>query len=182
VWTTRLVNLQDRQEGFLGDLDRAHLLHPTLSFFLFLEQLALAGDVATVALGRDVLAQGANRFPGDHLGADRRLDHHLEQLPRDQLAQLLGDLPAPLVRLLAMDDAAEGAHRLPVDQCGMRLGFSTNSSDPSVRYTWYSTFGTVLIRSSVNSRSSRSRTISMCSRPRNPQRKPKPSATDDSGS
>src|SRR5438445_11923474 len=114
--TGRLVNLQDRQEGFLGDLERAHLLHPTLSFFLFLEQLALAGDVAAVALGRDVLAQGADRFPGDHLGADRRLDHHLEQLPRDQLAQLLGDLLAPLVRLVAMDDDAEGVHRLPVEQ------------------------------------------------------------------
>src|SRR5882762_7249044 len=53
--TGRLVNLEDRQEGFLGDLDRAHLLHPALSFFLFFEQLALAGDVAAVALGRDVL-------------------------------------------------------------------------------------------------------------------------------
>src|SRR5437773_12214565 len=60
----------------------------------------------------------------------------------------------------------------------MRLGFSTSSTAPSVLWTWYSTFGTVLIRSRLNSRSSRSRTISMWSRPRNPQRKPKPRATD----
>src|SRR6266516_6615620 len=39
---TRLVNLQDRQERLLWDLDRSHLLHALLSFFLLLEQLALA--------------------------------------------------------------------------------------------------------------------------------------------
>src|SRR2546425_11834067 len=93
---TRLVNLQDRQERFLRDLDRAHLLHALLSLFLLLEQLALARHVAAVALGRDVLAQRADRLPCDHLGADRGLDHDLEQLSRDQLAQLLGDLLAPL--------------------------------------------------------------------------------------
>src|SRR5438034_377738 len=38
VWMTRLVNLQDRQERLLWDLDRSHLLHALLSFFLLLEQ------------------------------------------------------------------------------------------------------------------------------------------------
>ena len=42
--------------------------------------------------------------------------------------------------------------------------------------------GAVVIRSWSNSRSSRSCTISMCSRPRKPQRKPKPSAWLTSGS
>src|SRR2546430_11629103 len=46
---TRLVNLQDRQERFLGDLHRAYLLHPLLPLLLFLEQLALACHVAAVA-------------------------------------------------------------------------------------------------------------------------------------
>src|SRR6266567_9426954 len=87
VWMTRLVNLQHRQEGLLRNLDRAHLLHPLLSFFLFLQQLALAGDVAAVALGGHVLPQRADRFACDDFGADRRLDHHLEQLPRNQLLQ-----------------------------------------------------------------------------------------------
>src|SRR5437870_9231206 len=86
VWMTRLVNLQDREKRFLRDLHRAHLLHPLLPLFLLLEQLALAGHVAAVALGGDVLAQRADRLPGDHLRADRGLDHDLEQLPRDQLA------------------------------------------------------------------------------------------------
>src|SRR5205814_44723 len=86
---TRLVNLQDRQERLLRDLDRSYLLHPLLSFFLLLEQLALARDVAPVAFGGHVLAQRADGLAGDHFGADRGLDHHLEQLARDQLLQLL---------------------------------------------------------------------------------------------
>src|SRR3989440_13045521 len=55
VWMTRLVNLQHRQERFLRDLDRAHLLHALLSLFLLLEQLALARYVPAVALVRAVL-------------------------------------------------------------------------------------------------------------------------------
>src|SRR3989441_9386285 len=108
VWIRRLVNLEHRQEGFLRDLHRAHLLHALLSCFLFLEELPLAGDVAAVALGGHVLAQRPDRLPGDDLGADSRLDHDFEQLPRDELSQLLGDLAAPLVRLVAVDDHAEG--------------------------------------------------------------------------
>src|SRR6266516_711254 len=104
VWTTRLLNLEDREEGFLRDLHRAHLLHPLLSCLLLLEELAFARDVAAVALGGDVLAQRPHRFAGDHLGPDRRLDHDLEQLAWDQVLQLLGDLLPPLVRLVAVND------------------------------------------------------------------------------
>src|SRR5437773_1683274 len=113
---TRLVNLQDRQERLLWDLDRSHLLHALLSFFLLLEQLALARHVAPIALGGDVLAQRADRLAGDHFGPDRGLDHDLEQLARDQLFQLLGDLLAPLVRFVAMDDDRERVHRVAVEQ------------------------------------------------------------------
>src|SRR5437660_7288431 len=116
VWMTRLVNLQNRQKRFLRNLDRAHLLHPLLPLFLLLEQLALAGHVAAVALRRDVLAQRADRLPCDHFRADRGLDHDLEQLPRDQLAQLLGDLLAPLVRLVPVDDHGKRVHRVAVEQ------------------------------------------------------------------
>src|SRR5213592_2897097 len=113
---TRLVNLQDRQERLLWDLDRSHLLHALLSFFLLLEQLALARHVAPIALGGDVLAQRADRLAGDDFGPDRGLDHDLEQLARDQFFQLLGDLLAPLVRFVAMDDDRERVHRLAVEQ------------------------------------------------------------------
>src|SRR5438552_1205780 len=113
---TRLVNLQDREEGFLRDLDRAHLLHAPFSFFLLLEELALPGNVAAVAFGGHVLAQRANRFARDHLGTDRGLDHDLEQLARDQLLKLLGDLPPPFVRLVAVNDDRKRVHRLAVQE------------------------------------------------------------------
>jgi len=50
-----------------------------------------------------------------------------------------------------------------------------------VNRTWYSTDGADAMRSRLNSRSSRSWTISMWSRPRKPHRNPKPSATELSG-
>src|SRR3989442_586224 len=40
VWMTRLVNLEDREERFLRDLDRSHLLHPLLALPLLLQELA----------------------------------------------------------------------------------------------------------------------------------------------
>jgi hypothetical protein len=69
-----------------GDLDAADRLHLLLALLLLLEQLALAGDVAAVALGEHVLALRLHRLAGDDLAADGRLDGHVEHLPRDQLA------------------------------------------------------------------------------------------------
>ncbi len=65
---------------------------------------------------------------------------------------------------------------------GMSCGEWIASTSPFVRVTRYSTDGAVASRSRSNSRSSRSLTISMWSRPRNPQRNPKPSAWLLSGS
>ncbi len=59
-----LVHPEHRQECLLRDLHRADPLHALLAFLLLLEQLALAGDVATVALGEDVLAHRPHRFRG----------------------------------------------------------------------------------------------------------------------
>src|SRR5574338_427537 len=99
VWTTRenctpraLFHLQHRQKRFLRDLDRAHLLHPLLSLLLLLEELALPRDVAAVALREHVLAERFHRRARDHLVPDRRLNRNLEELPRDQLPQLVGNL------------------------------------------------------------------------------------------
>jgi hypothetical protein len=65
---------------------------------------------------------------------------------------------------------------------GSFAGLSISCTTPSVVVTRYSTPGAVVTRSMSNSRSSRSCTISMWSSPRNPHRKPNPSATDVSGS
>src|SRR5690606_34419972 len=60
-----LAGVQDRQERLLGDLDTTHLLHPLLAFLLLLKKLLLARNVATIALGQDVLAQRLDRGAGD---------------------------------------------------------------------------------------------------------------------
>src|SRR5438309_1166250 len=62
-----LVKRQDRHERLLGDLHIAHPLHPLLAFLLLLQQLALARDVAAVALGDHILALRRNRLPRNHL-------------------------------------------------------------------------------------------------------------------
>src|SRR6185503_8854735 len=61
-----LVGAEHRQERLLRDLDGSDALHPPLALFLPFEQLSLARDVATVAFGKDVLAQRPDRFPCDH--------------------------------------------------------------------------------------------------------------------
>src|ERR1035437_2941960 len=71
-------NLQDREEGFLGDVDLTNALHALLAFLLFFQELALAGDVAAVAFGDDVFADGADGLAGDHAAADGGLDGDLE--------------------------------------------------------------------------------------------------------
>src|SRR4051812_9926281 len=111
-----LVDLKDRQEGFLRDLDRSHLFHALLALLLLLEKLALAADVSAIALRENVLADRLHRLARDDLRPDRRLDDDLEQLPRDQLLQLVGDLAAPVVRLVGVADDAERIDRLAVDQ------------------------------------------------------------------
>src|SRR2546426_6615261 len=73
-----LFNLEHCEKRLLRYLHRPDLLHSFLSFFLLLQQLALACDVAAVALRGNVLAQWANRLARNDLGSDRCLDHYLE--------------------------------------------------------------------------------------------------------
>src|SRR5206468_12838289 len=80
---TRVLSGQCGDEGLLRNLDPADGLHPLLAFLLLLQQLALTRDVAAVALGKNVLTDRANRFPGDDPRADGGLDRHLELLPRN---------------------------------------------------------------------------------------------------
>src|SRR5438045_3244022 len=94
------VDLQDRQERLLREVDAADLLHPLLALFLLLEELLLAGDVAAVALRDDVLAERLDRLPRQDLRADRRLDDHLEHLLRDHLLHLLAEGAALVLRLV----------------------------------------------------------------------------------
>src|SRR3989449_9529884 len=70
--------LEDREEGFLGNVHAADAFHAPLAFFLFFEEFALARDVAAIALGENVLAHGRDRFARVDAAADGRLDGHFE--------------------------------------------------------------------------------------------------------
>src|SRR6266850_636449 len=76
----RSFHLEEGQEGLLGEVHPAHLLHPLLPFLLLLQELALARDVPAVALGQHVLAQGGHVLARHDLSSDGGLDRHLEEL------------------------------------------------------------------------------------------------------
>src|SRR5690606_34341870 len=59
------AGIENGHERFLRNVDAADRLHPLLAFLLLGPQLALARDVAAVALGGHVLAHGRDRFAGD---------------------------------------------------------------------------------------------------------------------
>src|SRR5712691_7219850 len=81
--SSRLVRLQHRQKRLLRDLDLADLLHALLAGRLLGPELALARDVAAVALGGHIFLDRGNRLAGDNAAADGRLNGDLEQVPVD---------------------------------------------------------------------------------------------------
>src|SRR5690606_2732412 len=111
-----VVHREDREEGFLRDLDATDLLHAHLAFLLLFQKRLLARDVATIALAQHVLAQRLDRGARDDLRADRGLDGHVELLPRDQLLHLLGQVAAAPVGMAAVDDDRQRVHLVAVDQ------------------------------------------------------------------
>src|SRR5688500_18675023 len=75
-----ILLLQDGHERLLRDVDAADALEALFAFLLLFQELALSGDVAAVALGGDVFADGLDGLAGDDLAADRRLERDLEQV------------------------------------------------------------------------------------------------------
>src|ERR1700687_3594223 len=71
---SRRCDFEDGEECFLRDVDLADAFHALLAFFLFFEEFTFAGDVAAVALGQNVFANGRDRFARDHAAANRRLN------------------------------------------------------------------------------------------------------------
>ena len=102
----------------MGNLHLADPAHALLARLLLVQELALAGHVAAVALGGHVLPECAHRLPGDDAAADRRLDRDLEQLARDQLLQAPAQRPAAGLGVAAVDDGGERVDRLAVDEHG----------------------------------------------------------------
>src|SRR5215472_10205806 len=83
------IHFQRGDEGFLRDVDLAELAHLLLAFLLLVEKLALARDVAAIAFRSDVFPERADGLARDDLAAQGRLDRDLEEMPRDQVFELL---------------------------------------------------------------------------------------------
>src|SRR2546427_11224712 len=84
-----LIKLQHRHESLLRDLDRAYSLHPSLAFFLPLQQFAFPGHVPAVALCKDDFSHCGDRLARDDLALDRGLQLHIVKQRRDDRFQLL---------------------------------------------------------------------------------------------
>ena len=110
------VELQHGREGLAGEGDAAELAHLLFAFLLLFEQLLLAGDVAAVALGQNVLAHGFDGLAGDDLTADGSLDRDLEQGAGDVVPQLFADTAALAVGVVAEDDHGQSVHGVAVQQ------------------------------------------------------------------
>ena len=80
-------NFEDGEEGFLGNVHLADALHAALAFFLFFEKFAFAGNVAAVAFGENVFADGGDGFARDDAAANGGLNRHFKHLPRNQFSQ-----------------------------------------------------------------------------------------------
>src|SRR5574341_64164 len=107
---------QQCHERFLGYLHAADLFHASLACRLLRQELSLPRDVAPVALGSHGLPEGGDSLPRDHPTADGRLNHHLEELTRDQLPHPLRQEAAARGGLVPVDDEGQSVHRFAVDQ------------------------------------------------------------------
>src|SRR3954470_9063392 len=110
------IHLQRGDESLLRDVDLAVLAHLLLAFLLLVEKLALARDVAAIALRRHVLAQRAHGFARDDLATDGGLDRYLEHVWRDELLELLHHGPAAAFCAGAVNQHGERVDRIGVDQ------------------------------------------------------------------
>ena len=57
-------HLENSEESLLGKFHVADVLHPFLSFLLFLQKFPFAGYVPAVTLGQNVFAHSTDYFPG----------------------------------------------------------------------------------------------------------------------
>src|SRR5258706_3907832 len=109
-------HFQDGEKGFLRNVHLADALHAALAFLLFFEEFALARNVAAVALGENVFADGRDGFARNDAAANRGLDRHLKHLPRNQFSQARHQVAPALGRKFAMDDQRERVDRFASDQ------------------------------------------------------------------
>src|SRR5581483_825268 len=107
-----LLRFENREEGFLRNLNLAYLFHTFLAGRLFRPQFPLPRDVAAVALRGDILADRGDGFSGDDPAADGRLDGDFKQMTVDLSPQFLDQLAATTLGHGAMDDGRESIDAL----------------------------------------------------------------------
>ena len=110
------LGLQYFNKRFLRYVHIPNGFHPLFAFFLFLEEFSFAGDVAAVAFGGHVFAEGADGFGCDNFATDGGLDLHGELLARDNFLELFGQGASPALGFGAMHDAGKGVHGLGVHE------------------------------------------------------------------
>ena len=116
ILNTILVELEHGEEGLLRHLHVADLLHALLTLLLLLEKLALTRYVATVALGRHVLAHLLHRLAGDNLATDGGLDGNVELLAGDEFLELLTHAAAEVIGVVDVSQGREGIHGFAIEQ------------------------------------------------------------------
>ena len=104
VWPVDLITrFKNCHEGFLRNIHRPHALHALFAFLLLFQELALAGDVAAVAFGGDVFADGFDGFSRDDLAADGGLEGNFEKVAGDFFLEADQELSAAGLGLFAVD-------------------------------------------------------------------------------
>ena len=83
---------------------------------MFLKELAFARNIAAVALGEHVLAQGFDCLTRDHIGADRGLDGDVVHLARNHFTHLAHDRTATVGGLRAVHDDGQRIYALAIEQ------------------------------------------------------------------
>src|SRR3990172_7980044 len=110
------LHLEYGEESLLRYFHGADLLHTLFACLLFLQQLSLARNVTAVALGKHILAQRLDRFPRDDMRSDRRLNRHVEHLPRDQLAHFRYKFAPAVDTVVPVNHERQRIHPLAVDE------------------------------------------------------------------
>src|SRR5690554_5985254 len=111
-----VVHLEYGEESVLGNLYPADLFHALLARFLLFEQLFLTCYIATITLGRHVLAQRLDRRASHYLAPDGGLYRHVEHLPRYQLFHLVHQQPPTCMGMVTVNDDCQSIDTLIVDQ------------------------------------------------------------------
>ena len=83
-----VAHLKGCQKRFLRQFYVAHALHALFAFFLLFKQLALTCNIAAVAFGGHVFAEGRHCFAGNDFLTNGSLNGYLKKLARNTALEL----------------------------------------------------------------------------------------------